>query len=214
MITKAKKQFPDALSSVAFETADYKELLKRDDVDAVYIVTPHTLHFEQAMDAIDAGKHVLVEKPMVCSVEHAKILLKRLETFDKVFALAYQRHAQGTYRYIRDQIASGAVGKPTAAAPEYFEIGGPVRMVRVGDASYIAVTGCSRRACTRQRGLLLIREGGEQLLARLDEGGFLHQYAYGPGMAGGAAAAGPVLESALQALGRVSDGNPYPRPAP
>ena len=48
----------------------------------------------------------------------------------------------------------------------------------------------------------------------LDEGGFLHQYAYGPGMAGGAAVAGPVLESALQALGRVSDGNPYPRPAP
>jgi hypothetical protein len=109
----------------------------------------------------------------------------------------------------------GGVGKPTGAAPEYFELGGPVRMVRVGDANYIAVTGCSRRACTRQRGLLLVREGGEQLMARLDEGGFLHQYAYGTGVqVGGPAGAGAVLESALLALERVSDGSPYPRPAP
>jgi hypothetical protein len=108
----------------------------------------------------------------------------------------------------------GGVGKLTAAAPEFFELGGPVRMVQVGDANYIAVTGCARRACAKQRGLLLIREGGEQLLARLDEGGFLHQYAYGPGMTGAAAAAGSTLEGALTALERLSDGSPYPRPAP
>ena len=109
----------------------------------------------------------------------------------------------------------GGVGKPTGAAPEYFEIGGPVRMVSVGGTNYIAVTGCSRRACTSQRGLLLIREGGEQLMARLDEGGFLHQYAYGTGVqVGGPTGAGAVLESALLELQRVSDGSPYPRPAP
>jgi hypothetical protein len=108
----------------------------------------------------------------------------------------------------------GGVGRPLAAAPVYFEIGGPVRMVQVGDANYIAVTGCARQNCAKQRGLLLIREGGEQLLARLDEGGFLHQYAYGPGMTGNSAAAGATLEGALLALERLSDGSPYPRPAP
>ena len=106
----------------------------------------------------------------------------------------------------------GGVGKLSAAAPEYFELGGPVRMVRVGDANYITVTGCARQACARRRGLLLIREGGEQLMARLDEGGFLHHYAHGPGAQ--PAAAVPVLESALGALTRLSDGSPYPRPAP
>lgn len=106
------------------------------------------------------------------------------------------------------------VGKLTAAAPQYFELGGPVRMVRMGDANYIAVTGCAAKSCASRRGLLLIREGGEQLMARLDEGGFSHHYAYGPGMAGGAAGAGPVLGSALRALERVSDGSPFPRPAP
>jgi hypothetical protein len=140
-------------------------------------------------------------------------------------ALAYGRSASEIMQnpQLRDKVRAlfaadwapatpGAVGKPTGAAPEYFEVGGPVRMVRVGDASYIAVTGCSRRACASQRGLLLVREGGEQLMARLDEGGFLHQYAYGPGATPGSA--GPVLESALLALARVSDGSPYPRPAP
>ena len=106
------------------------------------------------------------------------------------------------------------VGKPMGAAPEYFEVGGPVRMVDVGGVNYIAVTGCAKQACAKQRGLLLVREGGEQLLARLDEGGFLHQYAYGPGMAGSSAAAGATIEGALTALERLSDGNPYPRPAP
>ena len=140
-------------------------------------------------------------------------------------ALAYGRTASEIMEnpQLRDKVRAlfgadwapptpGGVGKPTAAAPEYFQLGGPVRMVRVGDASYIAVTGCSRQACASRRGLLLIREGGDQLMARLDEGGFLHQYAYGPGAVAGSA--GPVLESALLALGRVSDGNPYPRPAP
>jgi hypothetical protein len=106
------------------------------------------------------------------------------------------------------------VGKLSAAAPQYFELGGPVRMVHIGDAYYIAVTGCAPQACAGRRGLLLIREGGEQLMARLDEGGFSHHYAYGPGVAGGPAGAGGVLGSALRALERVSDGSPFPRPAP
>ncbi|HVK02227.1 MAG TPA: Gfo/Idh/MocA family oxidoreductase [Armatimonadaceae bacterium] len=109
-LERAKKQFPDFLTD-CFETADYHELLAREDVDAVEIATPHTLHFDQAMDAIKAKKHVLVEKPMVCTVEHAKTLLGALEGYDKVFALAYQRHAQGTYVYMREKIASGELGQ-------------------------------------------------------------------------------------------------------
>jgi hypothetical protein len=51
-------------------------------------------------------------------------------------------------------------------------------------------------------------------MARLSEGGFLPHYAYGPGVAGGPAGAGPVLESVVRELERVSEGSPYPRPAP
>jgi predicted dehydrogenase len=56
---------------------------------------------------------VLLEKPMVCQVDHAHTLLERLEGYDKVFGIAYQRHAQGQFIYIKDKIASGEVGQVT-----------------------------------------------------------------------------------------------------
>lgn len=108
---KAKEKYP-ALAST-FETTDYRELLARDDVDAVQIVTPHTQHTQQALDAMDAGKHILLEKPMVCSVEDAHRVLKRAESHAKVLALAYQRHAMGQFMHMKEQISSGALGNVT-----------------------------------------------------------------------------------------------------
>ncbi len=110
-LDRAKSSFP-ALKDTP-TTGDYNALLARADVDAVVIATPHIPHFEHAMAAIDAGKHVLLEKPMVGSVTEATALLKRLESFDKVFALAYQRHAMGQFKWIKDKIASGDVGAVT-----------------------------------------------------------------------------------------------------
>jgi hypothetical protein len=104
-------------------------------------------------------------------------------------------------------------GQLAQAAPLYFGRGGPLRMVRIGDADYIAITGCAAEACAGRRGLLLVREGGEQLMARLDEGGFSHHYAHGT-QAVGTSGAPAILGSALRALERASDGSPYPRPGP
>ena len=143
-------------------------------------------------------------------------------------ALAYGRSAGEVFEnpQLRDKLRAlfgadwapptpGGVGKLAGAAPQYFERGGPLRMVHVGDADYIAITGCAAgQACSSRRGLLLIREGGEQLMARLDEGGFSHHYAHGPGVVGGPGGAGVMLESALRALERVSGGSAFPLPAP
>jgi hypothetical protein len=142
-------------------------------------------------------------------------------------ALAYGRSAGEVLEnpQIRDKVRAlfaadwgppvpGGIGKLTMAAPQYFELGGPVRMVHIGAADYIAITGCAPQACTSRRGLLLIREGGDQLMARLDDGGFSHHHAYGSGAVGGPGGAVVMLESALRALERASDGSPFPRPAP
>lgn len=142
-------------------------------------------------------------------------------------ALAYGRSAGEVLEnpQIRDKVRAlfgadwapptpGGAGKLTLAAPQYFGTGGPVRMVHIGAADYIAITGCATQACASRRGLLLIREGGEELMARLDDGGFSHHHAYGPGVVGGPGGAAVVLESALRALARASDGSPYPRPVP
>ena len=49
---------------VGFATTDYKELLARDDIQAVSVVTPDFLHYDIAVAAAQAGKHILLEKPM------------------------------------------------------------------------------------------------------------------------------------------------------
>src|SRR6476619_553666 len=48
--------------------ADWRELLNDDDIDAVYVATPVHLHAEQTIAAMQAGKHVLCEKPMALNV--------------------------------------------------------------------------------------------------------------------------------------------------
>lgn len=90
--------------------ADYREMLAEVDMDAVEISTPHTQHFQQGMDVLAAGKHLLMEKPMVCCVPHAKQIIQAAEDSGKVMMVSYQRHLQGTYVYIRDQITKGALG--------------------------------------------------------------------------------------------------------
>lgn len=69
-----------------------------------------------------------------------------------------------------------------APASAFFASGDPPRLVRTREAEYVAVSGCGPAGCRAQRVLLLVRPDGETLLARLDEGGFSHYYAYGAGL--------------------------------
>ena len=77
--------------------ADYKELLAALKPDAVLISTPHTLHFDQIMDSLDAGCHVHTEKPMVCTVDHAKKIIDKVKETGKHLMISYQRHFQPAY---------------------------------------------------------------------------------------------------------------------
>ena len=65
----AIRWFEDRVPTVAFSTGDYHELLARDDVDAVYCAVPHHLHERLYVDVIEAGKHLLGEKPFGINLE-------------------------------------------------------------------------------------------------------------------------------------------------
>ncbi|MCC7492963.1 MAG: Gfo/Idh/MocA family oxidoreductase [Fimbriimonadaceae bacterium] len=90
--------------------ADHHALLAGEALDAVVISTPHTLHYQQILDSFAAGCHVLTEKPMCCSVAEARELLARRDALGKHLQIGYQRHFLGGYRWVRQQIASGAAG--------------------------------------------------------------------------------------------------------
>ncbi len=92
------------------EFTHYQEMLEQVELDAVEISTPHTLHFEQIMAALDKGLHVLTEKPMVCTVDHARQVIAKAEETGKVLMISYQRHLQAQYRYVHNQIAAGELG--------------------------------------------------------------------------------------------------------
>jgi predicted dehydrogenase len=91
--------------------ADYRAMLEAVDLDGVVIISPHAHHYQQAVDAIDAGCHVLVEKPMVIRTEDAQALIAHGRKHDKVISVAFPGPFTREFSYIREVIARGDLGE-------------------------------------------------------------------------------------------------------
>lgn len=91
---------------------DHYALLDREELDGVYIATPHSLHHEQATDALEAGVDVLLEKPMVTAIDDAVDLVATADDAGRTLAVGYQRHFDPAYKTIRDTVADGTIGEP------------------------------------------------------------------------------------------------------
>lgn len=80
------------------------------DADAVLIATPHTLHFDQGMEALAAGLHVYMEKPMVTAADQAYALARKVQESGKVFVIGYNTPCTPEFNYLRQQIRDKALG--------------------------------------------------------------------------------------------------------
>ncbi len=89
---------------------DVRALVGREDVDAVVIATPHHVHCEQALAAANAGKHVLVEKPMATSVEDCDRMTAEFQKRGLVLSVGYHQRFRESNRRARELIQSGAIG--------------------------------------------------------------------------------------------------------
>lgn len=76
--------FERNVPSVTFSTTDYRELLARDDVDAIYCAVPHHLHERLYTDIIQAGKHLLGEKPFGIDLEANRRVMEVIEAHPEV----------------------------------------------------------------------------------------------------------------------------------
>ncbi|MBE6645213.1 MAG: Gfo/Idh/MocA family oxidoreductase [Ruminococcaceae bacterium] len=90
---------------------DYKELPSKIDFDAVLLNLPHGLHCEVAEFFLDAGKHVLVEKPMANTVEECDRMIAAAERNNKKLAVAHIQRFGGAIREIKRVYESGELGK-------------------------------------------------------------------------------------------------------
>jgi len=89
---------------------DLDAMLAQVKPDAVLISTPHTLHFEQGMKALDAGCHVFMEKPMVTSSADAYALAEKVKQTGKVFVIGYNTPCTGNFYYTREAIRNKSLG--------------------------------------------------------------------------------------------------------
>jgi predicted dehydrogenase len=95
---------------------DYQELLKKSEIEAVYIsATPETTHYPMARDFLAAGKHVFLEKPMALTLQEADELIGLKNKKKLKFTIGYSQRFNPKYAYVRRCIRDGTIGRPVSA---------------------------------------------------------------------------------------------------
>lgn len=91
--------------------SDYKELLRRPDIEVVHLCTPHYLHADMAVDFLRAGKHVLTEKPMATSLAAAKAMQEAAEQGGARLGVVFQNRYNETSVLMKKAVESQEYGR-------------------------------------------------------------------------------------------------------
>ncbi|EIF30358.1 putative dehydrogenase [Burkholderia sp. Ch1-1] len=92
---------------------DYAELLTDREVDAVWLVTPSSLHAQQIIGALRAGKHVFCEKPLSLDLAECERVLAEAARYPHLQAtIGFMRRFDPSYKDAFDKIAAGKIGRP------------------------------------------------------------------------------------------------------
>jgi predicted dehydrogenase len=106
-------------NAIERSTAEYRELLKDPQIDVVHICTPNDLHFPMVTQALEAGKHVLCEKPLATSVEEGEALAALAENTGLVNCTLFNARAYPQTRNMHAIVASGDLGEIWAVQGTY-----------------------------------------------------------------------------------------------
>ena len=92
-------------------TRDYNEILARKDIDAVIIGTPDHWHMQASVDAMNAGKDVYCEKPMIHVYSDGPKIIDTWRKTNRIMQIGSQRVSSIVYKKAQELLASGAIGK-------------------------------------------------------------------------------------------------------
>lgn len=115
-----KKEFPGVIV-----TDDYKSILKDGSIDAVCIATPVKTHKDIAVEALNSGKHVFVEKPMASSSKEAEEMIAAAEANNKKLAIGHVFQFAPAVRAIKRLIDEGVIGKVFHVTSSRINLGPP-----------------------------------------------------------------------------------------
>lgn len=105
---KAKEEYGTEDTKVF---TDYKELLKLEDIVSVYVLTPNRSHSFITVDALNAGKNVMCEKPMAINTQEAEKMLEASKRTGKILTIGYQGRYREDSRYIKSACENGDLGE-------------------------------------------------------------------------------------------------------
>ncbi len=140
----ALKAFEDRYGPNVMTTRDYRELLDKAEVDAVFVTTPDFLHEEHAVAALEAGKSVYLEKPMAVTIEGCDRILHTAHKKKLKLYLGHNMRHMAFTRKMKELINAGAIGQVKAGWCRHF--------VNYGGDAYFKDWHADRRYST---GLLL-----------------------------------------------------------
>jgi predicted dehydrogenase len=92
--------------------ADYTEMLAKEDLDGVTVVTPDHLHRRFVVACLNAGKHVLVEKPLDVTVEGCDEMIAAADRAGRILQVDFHKRFDPYHRQMAAKVAAGAIGKP------------------------------------------------------------------------------------------------------
>ncbi len=95
----------------AHQYQDYEEMLRREALDFVHICTPHHLHEPQAVAALQAGAHVLLEKPLCTTLPEADRMIAVAAAADRKITVSHNQLFAAEHRAVMDQLRNDAIGR-------------------------------------------------------------------------------------------------------
>ncbi|MBQ2813171.1 MAG: Gfo/Idh/MocA family oxidoreductase, partial [Clostridia bacterium] len=90
---------------------DYKELLKDESIDVVHVCTPNRSHSFITIDSLEAGKHVMCEKPMAKTYAEAKAMCEAAKRTGKKLTIGYQQRWRDDSIYLKEACDNGDLGE-------------------------------------------------------------------------------------------------------
>ena len=120
---------PERSNKTASETgmekgyASLDEVLSDSEVDVVDIVSPNYLHKEQILKSLEAGKHILCEKPLALNAEEASVVLDAANKSDKLLGMIFNYRFVPAMMKARELIEQGRIGDVYSFRGEYFHTG-------------------------------------------------------------------------------------------